>query len=72
MSACETCKHWNDTIAPYGRREYLTRKCENEKFQQGLYLGKEKVDELYYVYDEGGWFFTGPKFGCIHHEDING
>ncbi len=27
-------------------------------------------DMLVYPYNEGGEFWTGPEFGCVHHEMV--
>jgi hypothetical protein len=30
------------------------------------------VKGLRYCYDEGGCFYTGPEFGCVHWEAAEG
>jgi hypothetical protein len=65
MAPCKTCAHWTDG-APYGQPEqYAVRECRCPKLQEGFY-GPE-MDLLCYSYQEGGTFFTGPNFGCVHH-----
>ena len=41
-------------------REYTAHGCE--------YTDKTETDRVCYSYDEGGWFQTGPDFGCVHHK----
>jgi len=41
--------------------------CGSAKFTQGAQSGSEP-DELRYSYDEGGSFYVGPQFGCVHWE----
>jgi hypothetical protein len=56
---CETCK-WRSE-GGY---------CENnEKILEGDHWEKNKEDQLVYSYQEGGSFWVGPKFGCVHHEN---
>jgi hypothetical protein len=41
--------------------------CRSEKLTENW--GQEHgADMLLYEYDEGGGFWTGPDFGCVHHE----
>ena len=65
MKTCDTCSHWTDE-APYDQPERFTvRVCGNEKLSEDG--GFHEPDGLYYSYSEGGCFYTGPKFGCVHH-----
>lgn len=67
INTCKTCVHWTD-IAPYDQPErFMVRMCECPKFQEDFYSHEE--DSLCYSYLEGGKFYTGPKFGCIHHSE---
>lgn len=56
------------------------KKCGNCKFRsidgycQSPYLqedfscdGSDDNDKLIYSYTEGGSFWVGPNFGCVHH-----
>ena len=65
MKNCETCKHWSDKIETY--RVAGIRECRNQKINDDYY--DAEPDGLYYSYQEGGSFYTGPKFGCVHHEE---
>lgn len=57
MSYCETCKYRNEDGW-----------CEHPKLREERYGDLEtEDDELVYSYYEGGWFWVGPKFGCVHH-----
>ena len=57
MSYCETCKYRNEDGW-----------CEHPKLRQERYGNLEmEDDELVYSYCEEGWFWVGPKFGCVHH-----
>lgn len=55
---CETCKHRNE--AGY---------CTNSKLNEDIgQKDGEKLHMLIYDYSEGGGFWVGPTFGCVHHE----
>ena len=58
MNYCETCKYRNEDGW-----------CEHPKLRQERYGNIEmEDDELVYPNNyEGGWFWVGPKFGCVHH-----
>lgn len=57
MNYCETCKYRNENGW-----------CEHPKLREERYGNLEtEDDELVYSYYEGGWFWVGPKFGCVHH-----
>ena len=67
MSTCQTCTYWSDR-APFDRpQNHVLRHCKNEKLTDCLYKNAE--DELVYGYQEDGGFYTGPKFGCVHHKE---
>jgi hypothetical protein len=58
MDKCETCKFRDND----GR-------CTNEKLAESWSQSiEEKQDMLIYDYSEGGGFWVGPKFGCVHHK----
>lgn len=61
MNYCETCKH-------RGEGGY----CTSEKLSED-YGGtdEESKDMLLYSHVEGGGFWVGEKFGCVHHESIS-
>ena len=67
MKTCDTCSHWTDR-APYDQPERFTiRECGSMKLSE--YDGDHEPDGLYYSYRESGSFYTGPKFGCVHHKE---
>ncbi len=52
-------------------RNQETGNCENEKITEDHYhtfRDEKYADHLIYSYDEGGAFWVGEKFGCIHWE----
>lgn len=66
MSTCKTCKLWEKC----GPKSYPTRQgvggyCTSPKLVEGV--GLYERDTLEYSYNEGGSFWTGPDFGCVHH-----
>ena len=43
--------------------------CESEHFIEGRYdPDDEHPADVVYSYNEGGSFWVGPEFGCIHWE----
>lgn len=57
MSYCETCKYRDND----GR-------CQNEKLvEEWGQDANKREDMLIYDYSEGGGFWVGPRFGCVHH-----
>jgi hypothetical protein len=60
MNLCKDCKHRDD--AGY---------CGNNNLQEGTYYQDTEAAKamLLYSYDEGGSFWVGPDFGCVHWED---
>ena len=69
MKYCETCGLWK-------KAEVLSDASDDKK--AGGYCHSEKImedenefepDTLVYDYNEGGGFWTGPKFGCVHHKE---
>jgi hypothetical protein len=67
MNRCKTCNHWT-AQAPYGLPgDYQQRVCDSQKLIGGLY--ESESGTLSYEYDEGGCFYTGPEFGCVHHAE---
>lgn len=64
---CKTCKHWRhwSDVAS----EQPGRYCLNaDKIMESYSREGRPVDALVYDYSEGGGFWTGPDFGCVHHE----
>ena len=59
MNYCETCKYRDER----GR-------CTNKKLDEDYgYNDEEAIDMLLYDYMEGGGFWVGQKFGCVHYEN---
>lgn len=57
MKRCKTCNSRN-------KKGY----CTSKKLDVDIYFPEEeKQDMLLYDYAEGGGFWVGPKFGCVHH-----
>ena len=42
--------------------------CSNTKLTEEYGSTSYGNDMLVYSYNEGGWFWTGPDFGCVHHK----
>ena len=57
---CKTCKFRSDG-------GYCTSKKISEDRGQSDH---EKQDMLIYDYTEGGSFWAGPEFSCVHHESM--
>jgi len=68
---CKTCKHWNaDNKNNSEYRGVGVRVCECGKITEPMNLNGSALDAMIYSYDESGWFWTGPEFGCVHHEEV--
>ena len=60
---CKDCKFW-DMKHEYTNGGY----CMNESIREDT--GKEFCEnELVYSYEEGGFFWTGAKFGCVNFKE---
>lgn len=57
MERCKSCKHRGDDGF-----------CSNEDKIFERYAGYVGEDCLIYSYSEGGGFWVGPEFGCVHHD----
>lgn len=55
---CKTCRHWRTTIVAHTPTE-IFHECTNKAVRDNT-----KGDGA----DPLGDFFTGPDFGCVHHE----
>ena len=75
MKRCKTCKHWVPylTAHPNGSLNSPAERaggfCESVKINESCGEETYAPDMLCYTYMEGGAFWTGPEFGCVHHED---
>lgn len=65
---CATCKHWTDDTHYMGVKH--VRRCASPKLAEPADTPNDvdTSDMLFYSYDEGGRFYTGPRFGCVHWE----
>ena len=68
-NTCNTCKHWRNAEKEF-RDEVAGGFCNNKKITESFDIRKR--DWLVYSYNEGGSFWTGPDFGCIHHKTKRG
>jgi hypothetical protein len=72
MERCKTCKHWvpYETDRQSGSARDNERAggfCHSDKLTEDF--GTHDLDMLVYPYNEGcDAFWTGPEFGCVHHE----
>lgn len=66
---CKSCSHWKPVEAAdfhyFGMKDATGGTCENPKIMENQYAFAP--DTLVYSYDEGGCFWTGSEFGCVHH-----
>lgn len=72
MPRCVTCKHWTPYPTKYPEKIRSDGVddggiCESEKLTED-WGGEHGADMLVYPYTEGGHFWTGPEFGCVHHQ----
>lgn len=55
---CKDCK-WRDEVEC----------CTHEKISEAKFgVGVDCEDSLIYPCNEGGFFWVGPEFGCVHGE----
>ena len=71
MNHCKTCKHWTRVQEKYpgafkSPDVNAGGICGSQKVVAD-YSGTHEADILVYPYPEGGEFWTGPDFGCVHH-----
>jgi hypothetical protein len=72
MNRCKTCKHWepcaaNPHLAPVTKGAIRGGVCRSDKLIEDW--GQDySADMLVYPYSEGGGFWTGSDFGCVHHK----
>lgn len=67
MSYCKTCTHWNKSTVGF-LNERLGGYCMSEKLMEEGGSEDYQEDTLVYPYPEGAGFWTGAKFGCVHHK----
>lgn len=63
MERCKTCRWWTE----WQRWGKPARICDHPKLGEDAdTMGGD--DYLSYPYLEGGVFYPGENFGCVHHE----
>lgn len=70
MNHCKTCKYWSPArkkypLLPASDDVGAGGFCQSQKLAEDI--GQHDADMLVYSYSEGGDFWTGPDFGCVHH-----
>ena len=72
MDRCKTCKHWAPcTSAAHGENDKKAGGiCSSDKIVEDYGQG-HGADTMVYSYSEGGEFWTGPEFGCVHHQRVD-
>ena len=66
MNTCKTCVHHQIDDS---RIQVGGARCVHPKLTEAGDDQSYTPDSLTYDYDEGGGFWTGDEFGCIHHEE---
>lgn len=70
MRTCKTCKFWEHYNLPQMVETDINKDgfCKNENLTENdLGIKFTKVKFIYF-YSEGGRFWTGLDFGCVHHK----
>lgn len=74
MNHCKTCQFWVKCRAPrpgeLNVRWQIGGTCTKDKLTEEYGDESYVEDALVYSYQEDGHFWTGPEFGCVHHEEI--
>ena len=76
MELCKTCIFWKpfSDAYPSEAKEFSSHKqraggiCQSKKWVEKDYGDVYEADMMVYPYAEGGHFWTGAEFGCVHHE----
>ena len=66
MNYCETCVFWKKEQERLGSTHEA---CLHSKLCEAYDAEAFAADALTYSYQEGGCFYPGPKFGCVHHKE---
>lgn len=74
MNTCDTCKWWVDRSR--NCETYFGKVCANRKVSgstprnadENMILPEKETDLAALNGCQPDVFYTGPKFGCIHHE----
>ena len=69
MNRCKTCKWWESVNKV--RHWYSEDMCMGGWCKCGKLVEESphEIDSLVYSYNEGGSFWAGPEFGCVHHAE---
>jgi len=70
MNTCKTCEHWKEDELKWFTPRLGHGTCQSDKIAENEGQ-KQTQDMLIYSYSEGGYFETGPDFGCVHHRQKN-
>jgi hypothetical protein len=72
MDRCKTCKHWAPCASMAHRENYKKAGgiCSSDKIVEDRWRGYG-ADMMVYSYAEDGEFWTGPDFGCVHHQQVD-
>lgn len=67
---CETCRFWDQNdLRNLRNTTFVGGVCQSKGLRElwDEYEDEVPPDALRYPYLEYGHFWTGPKFGCVHH-----
>ena len=68
MNKCETCKWHKEDPWIAEPVKSMGNICVCPKLTEDDGIEDYQVNTLVYSYPEGGNFWTGNEFGCVHHE----
>jgi hypothetical protein len=73
---CKDCQFWTpyleyfDRVKPSGCREEFGGICTSHLIDEDCGSDSNHLENaLTYPYQEGGYFWTGAKFGCVNFEE---
>lgn len=69
MNTCKTCKHWKREQLPTDNVRNTGGMCRSENIRENWSFDYYQPANMVYDYSEGGGFWTGPDFGCVHHSE---
>ena len=74
MNRCRSCGKWEPYLTAFPNRIFAESEekkagglCCSDKLVED-HSGLHEKDMLVYPFTEGGHFWTGPDFGCVHWE----
>ena len=70
MNTCETCKYWGHSRNHAADEGQRLKSCIAPKIEYGYGVDEDDIpgDGAHIEDDEGWGMVTGPKFGCVLHE----